>query len=139
MSDMLGTWGRWVYRLRWWLLGASALSLAPALVVLVQGAQLEAGTMLATTESGRAATLMARQLPGQPVSFELILSSPTLRATDRAFREEVERALAPLKADSRVARVRTAYDVNPPDPAFLSRDGHRTRAVIELAVRSSAW
>jgi RND superfamily putative drug exporter len=137
MSDMLGTWGRWVYRLRWWLLGASDLSLAPALVILVQGAQLEAGTMLATTESGRAATLMARQLPGQPVSFELILSSPTLRATDRAFREEVERVLAPLKADSRVARVRTAYAVNPPDPAFLSRDGHRTRTVVELAVRSS--
>ena len=36
-----------------------------------------------TTESGRAASLMARQLPGQPVSFELILSSAALRATDR--------------------------------------------------------
>jgi len=86
MSDMLGAWGRWVYRFRWWLLAASALSLAPASVILIQGAQLEAGTMLTTTESGRAASLMARQLPGQPVSFELILSSATLRATDRAFR-----------------------------------------------------
>jgi RND superfamily putative drug exporter len=137
MSDMLGAWGRWVYRLRWWLLGASALSLAPAFVILIQGAPLEAGTMLMTTESGRAASLMAGQLPGQPVSFELILSSTTLRATDRAFREEVVRALAPLRADPRVARVRTAYDVNPPDPAMLSRDGHRTRVVVELAVRSS--
>src|SRR5882672_3176530 len=137
MSDMLGAWGRWVYRLRWWLLAASALSLAPASVILIQGAQLEAGTMLTTTESGRAASLMARQLPGQPVSFELILSSATLRATDRAFREEVERALAPLKADPRVARVRTPYDVRPPDPAMLSRDGRRARVVVELAVRSS--
>ncbi|HWN56316.1 MAG TPA: MMPL family transporter [Methylomirabilota bacterium] len=137
MSDMLGAWGRWVYRLRWWLLAASALSLAPASVILIQGAQLDAGTMLTTTESGRAASLMARQLPGQPVSFELILSSAALRATDRAFREEVDRALAPLKADPRVARVRTPYSVSPPDPAMLSRDGHRARVVVELAVRSS--
>ncbi len=137
MSDMLGAWGRWVYRFRWWLLAASALSLAPASVILIQGAQLEAGTMLTTTESGRAASLMARQLPGQPVSFELILSSATLRATDRAFRDEVQRALAPLKADPRVARVRTPYDVSPPDPAMLSRDGHRARVLVELAVRAS--
>jgi len=32
-------------------------------------------------------------MPGRPGSFDLIFSSPTLRATDRAFREEMARAL----------------------------------------------
>src|SRR5207244_1067217 len=65
------------------------------------------------------------------------LSGDTLRATHRACRDEVQRALAPLKADPRVARVRTPYDVSPPDPAMLSRDGHRARVLVELAVRAS--
>ena len=86
MSNGLGRWGRRVYSLRWWLFGLSVLSLAPAVIILAQGARLEAGTVLTTTQSGRGADLMARQLPGQPVSFDLIFSSATLRATDRAFR-----------------------------------------------------
>jgi len=137
MSNVLGRWGLRVYRLRWWLVGLSALSLAPAILVLSKGAMLEAGTRLTTTESSRAADLMARQLPGQPVSFDLIFSSPTLRATDRAFRDEVARALAPLEADPQVARIRTAYDAELPDPAYLSRDGRRARAVVELKTRST--
>jgi len=137
MSNGLESWGRRVYRLRWWVFGFSVLSLVPAIAVLSQGARLEAGTMLATTESGRAADLMARQLPGQPVSFDLIFSSPALRATDRAFRDEMARALQPLKADAAVARIRTAYDAEPPDPAHLSRDGRRARAVVELKARST--
>jgi RND superfamily putative drug exporter len=118
-------------------LGFSVLSIAPAAAVLARGAALEAGTTLTTTESGRAAALMSRELPAQPVSFDVILSSSTLHATDRAFRAEVERALAPLRADARVARIRTAYDTEPPDQAYLSRDGRRTRAVVELKQRAS--
>ncbi|HYB41340.1 MAG TPA: MMPL family transporter [Candidatus Methylomirabilis sp.] len=137
MDTLLGRWGSRVHGLRWWLVALSALSLAPAVGVVARGANLEAGTMLASTESGRAATLISRQLPGQPVSFDLILSSPALSAADPAFRAEVERALAPLRADKRVAKVRTAYDTSPPDPALLSRDGHRTRAVVELVQRAS--
>jgi len=137
MGDILGRWGRLVHRFRWWLVGLSVLSLAPAAAVLARGAALEAGTVLTTTESGRAAAMIARELPGQPVSFDLIFSSRTLRATDAGFRAEVERALAPLRADARVARIRTAYDTEPPDPAHLSRDGRRTRAVVELKQRAS--
>src|SRR3990172_4141307 len=61
MSNVLGRWGRQVHRLRWWLVGLSVLSLAPAVIVLAQGARFEAGTVLATTQSGRAADLMARR------------------------------------------------------------------------------
>jgi putative drug exporter of the RND superfamily len=137
MSNFLSRWGRSVYRLRWWLFGLSILSLLPAAIIVARGARLETETVLATTQSGRAADLMAQQLPGQPVSFDLIFGSPTLRATAPAFRDEVARALARLKADPRVARIRTAYDVEPPDPAYLSRDGHHTRTVVELTARSS--
>jgi putative drug exporter of the RND superfamily len=137
MRDILGWWARQVYRLRWWLVGLSVLSLAPGAAVLSRGAVLEAGTVLTTTESGRAASLIARELPGQPVSFDLIFSSATTSATDRAFRAEAQRALAPLRADPRVERVRTAYDVEPPDRTYLSRDGRRARAVVELKQRAT--
>ncbi|HYU16831.1 MAG TPA: MMPL family transporter, partial [Candidatus Acidoferrum sp.] len=137
MDDMLGRWGRQVYRLRWWLVGLSALSLAPATGLVVRGAPLEAGTVLTTTESGRAAGLISRELPGQPVSFDLILGSRTYRATDPAFRAEVERALAPLQKDPRVARIRTPHDGGPADAALISRDGRRIRVVVELQQRAS--
>ena len=138
VSSFLEGWGRWVYRLRGWLLILSLVSLAPAFVVVAKGARAPAAPVLATTESGRAADLMARQLADRPISFDLILSHPTLRATDPAFKTEVKRALQALRDDPRVARIRTAYDLDPPDPAFISRDGHRTRAVVELKHRGSA-
>ena len=137
MDDILGRWGRQVYRLRWWLLGLSALSLAPATGLVVRGAALEAGTVLTTTESGRAAALIAQELPGQPVAFDLILSSRTLAATAPAFRAEAEQALAPLRKDPQVARIRTPYDGDPASPAQVSRDGRRIRVVVELKQRAS--
>ncbi len=136
---MWAAWGRMAHRLRWWLVGLSAVSLAATLGLMTQAGRLDAGTILTTTESGRAADLMAKELPGRPVSFSLILSSASLRATDSAFRAEVERALAPLRADSRVARIRTAYDTDPPDSLSISRDGRRTLAVVELREHSSGF
>jgi putative drug exporter of the RND superfamily len=138
MTGFLEAWGRWVYRLRGWLLALSFLSLAPAFVVVAQGARAAPAPILATTESGRAAGLMARQLPDRPISFDLILSHPSLQATDPGFKTEVKRALQPLRDDPRVARIRTAYDLDPPDRALISRDGRRTRAVVELKHRVSA-
>src|SRR5207245_1416342 len=68
-------------------------------------------------------------------SFSLILRSQTRKVLDPAFREEVERALAPLRRDPRVARVRTAYDPPGPVPAavpLVSRDGRSTLVTVEL-------
>src|SRR5499425_3125861 len=138
MSSLLEGWGRWVHRLRWWLFALSLVSLAPAFVVVAHGARAASAPILASTESGRAAQLMARELSDRPLSFDLILSHPTLRATDPTFKTEVRRALQALRDDPRVARIRTAYDQDPPDQTLISRDGHRTRAVVELKQRSSA-
>jgi uncharacterized membrane protein YdfJ with MMPL/SSD domain len=51
----------------------------------------------------------------------------------------VVRALDPLRRNPRVARVTTAYDRSPPNPMLLSRDGHRTRVVVELVGRASPF
>src|SRR5215467_11988331 len=135
MSRLLEGWGRLVHRLRWWLLALSLVSLAPAFVVVAHGARAASAPILTSTESGRAATLMARELSDRPLSFDLLLSHPTLRATDPAFKTEVKRALQALRDDPRVARIRTPYDLDPPDQTLISRDGHRTRAVVELKQR----
>src|SRR5262245_2686808 len=137
MDSILGAWGRQVYRLRWWLVALSVLSLAPAAGIVARGAPLEAGTVLTTTESGHAVTLLSRELPGEPVSFDLILGGDRRPAADPTVRAEVERALAPLRSDPRVARVRTPYDEAPGPAAQFSRDGRRVRAVVELRQRAS--
>jgi len=139
MSGVLERWGRWVYRQRGWLFVVSLLSLIPTLVVVVaQGARLAPAPVLATTESGRASALMSRELAARPISFDVILSHATLKATDPGFKAEVKKALQPLRDDPQVARIRTAYDLDPPDQTLISRDGHRTRAIVELKQHGSA-
>jgi len=124
-----------MHRARWLVLGLSALSLAASLWVIYVGGRLDPPDIPADTESGRARSLLEKELPGQPPSFSLIFSSATRQALDPAFRDEVERALAPLRRDPRVARVRTAYDPPGPMPAtapLVSRDGRHALATVEL-------
>ena len=132
---LLARWGRLVYRVRWTVLALSALSLCASLWVIHVGGRLDPPDIPAETESGRARRLLEKELPGQPPSFSLIFSSRTQQALDPAFRDEVERALAPLRRDPRVARLRTAYDPPGPLPAavpLISRDGRRTLVMVEL-------
>jgi RND superfamily putative drug exporter len=131
----LARWGRLVHRARWQVLILSALSLVPAAWMIQTGGELDPPDVRTETESGRGLELIGRELPGQPPSFSLIFSSPTLSAAAPAFRAEVERALAPLARDSRVARIRTAYDGL---PGGVSRDGRRVLAVVELRGRATA-
>jgi hypothetical protein len=63
----------------------------------------------------------------------------TLLATEPAFRKAVEEALAPLRTDARVTRIRTAWDRDPPEAARLSRDGRRTWVTVELTGRVPAF
>jgi uncharacterized membrane protein YdfJ with MMPL/SSD domain len=131
----LARWGRLVYRARWTVLALSGLALLASLWVIHAGGRLDPPDIPAETESGRARRLLEKELPAQPSSFSLIFSSPTRPALDPAFRDEVERALAPLRRDPRVARVHTAYDPRGPLPAavqLISRDGHRTLVLVEL-------
>jgi putative drug exporter of the RND superfamily len=113
--------------------------LIPAAWILLHGADLELQVQPPVTEAVRAVELIDRELPGRPPTIGLVFSHPTLRATDPAFRTAVEQALAPLKADKRVARIRTAWDSQPPEATRLSRDGHRTLASVELTGREPAF
>jgi putative drug exporter of the RND superfamily len=72
------------------------------------------------------------------VAFHLVFGSERLPVTDPAFRAEVERALAPLQKDPRVAALRTGWNANPPEPDRFSRDGHHTRVSVELKGHTAA-
>ena len=76
-----------------WLL--SLLSLLPAAWLIHRGGEFDNNPIPRSTESGRAADLIERELPKQPSAFHLIFSHPTLRTEDPVFRAEVEQALAP--------------------------------------------
>jgi RND superfamily putative drug exporter len=117
----------------------SVVPLLPAAYVLWKGSDLELDVRPPVTEAVRAVDLMDTELPGRPPTIGFVFTHTSLSATDRPFRAAVERALAPLKSDKRVARIRTAWDTQPPDPTRLSRDGHRTWATVELNGRAPAF
>ena len=133
---MLARWGRLVYRGRWLILAASALVLLAAVPVILTRPPLDPPGIPAETESGRALRRIGQDLAARPPSFTLIFSSRTLSARDPAFRAKVEGAVAPLRRDPRVARVRTAYEGL---PGAISRDGRRALAVVELHGRASGF
>ncbi len=130
---MLSSWGRWVYRFRWWIVIISVLSLGPAAWQTSQGGDLESVIFPTDSESVRALKLMEKELPPSLPSFGLVFRSPSLRVIDPAFRAEVERAVAPLLDDLRVASVRTAYKGSEMRPRFISQDGHST--IVEVKIK----
>src|ERR1700716_1775897 len=116
---MLEGWGRFVHRRRRVVLGASLLMLALSGVLLAQGGQLRNPDTIPSTESGRAQQLFDElpQPSGPPpgASFSLVFRSETLSVADAAYKQAVADAIAPLRADARVAGIRSYYDeLTPP-------------------------
>src|SRR5262245_40490937 len=135
---MLAAWGRFVHRHRWIVLILSLSTSALSLWLTRYGGRLDSAFAPAGTEAARAVDLMERELPRRPLAFELIFGHPTMRATDPVFRAAVDRAVAPLREDSRVSAVRTAWDGPRPDPDRWSRDGRHTRVTVELGRDATA-
>jgi RND superfamily putative drug exporter len=135
---VLERWGRFIHRYRWAVLALSVVSSAASLWFISHGGAPSNMLVPRETESGRALELMHRELPGRPLSFQLLVSHPTLPASHLDVRAEIERALAPLRNDPRVAAVRTAWDEPRPEPDRISRDGRYTRVSVELHERGSA-
>ena len=131
-ETMLAAWGRWVYRFRWWVLILSVLSLGPTAWLTSQGGRLESVIVPTNSDSARALDLMKEELPPGLPSFGLIFQSPSVQASDPAFKAEVERAVAPLRDDPRVASVHTAYDGAVVDSKSISRDGRSTIVKVEI-------
>jgi RND superfamily putative drug exporter len=129
---VLAAWGRFVHRRRWPILLLSVLSLLPAAWFIHRGARFDNTPLPKSTESGRAVDLIQRELPKKPPSFGLIFGHQTLKVNDAAFQQAVDGALAPLRADSRVARVLTPWQGATPVNQRVSRDGHYMLATVEL-------
>ncbi|HEX5504251.1 MAG TPA: MMPL family transporter, partial [Thermomicrobiales bacterium] len=132
--SMFARWGRFVYRFRWPIL-VLALALVAGTVVAIGAlsAPLKTGDSTGTNvESARANALIAAELPKQHqgASFTLIFTprDPQLRAGDPAFGGAITAALAPLRADPRVSGI----DYDPRSPTYVSKDGRRAFAVVNL-------
>src|SRR2546421_10548857 len=112
---MFAWWGHFVYRFRWPVLGISVLLLAGSVVALVNGGALK-NSGGQNTESGRAIALMHDQLPqsgpGAGSTFVLVFGSQTMTVQDPAFKQAVLTARQPLKYDSRVQAIDTAFVVH---------------------------
>jgi uncharacterized membrane protein YdfJ with MMPL/SSD domain len=134
---VFATWGRFVFRRKWWVLAASILLLA-AVAGLGFGFQGQlTNSSRVHVESQRAADLMKAQLPKATdsggSSFEVLFSSPTLGVSDPAYRAAVEKILQPLQADSRIRDIQTVYSVLPAAATDMtSRNGRETVAFITV-------
>src|SRR5690349_5204688 len=129
---MLAAWGRVVPRLRWWLV---ALSLLPLLLWLgVTPERLDESVVPPDMESVRAVRLLDAEVAPRPPSFGLIFSSATQSASDPAFIAAVQRAVAPLRHDRRVTRIRTPWDgpmaLNHDFTEMVRTDLHRAEWVV---------
>ncbi len=123
-----------VYRRRWAVLAASLLSLVVAVMVILLGlgGSLSVGQFEEGTEAGRTADLLQQELPSRPPSFTLLFRSDRLSATAPSFREEMLRALEPLRRDPNVTAIRTPYDTPTSAVRMISRDRRSAFATVEL-------
>lgn len=130
---MFASWGRFVHRFRWIVLVVSILMLPVSVMAAFNGGAFNDGAEGNSTQSERADHLIQRQIGTPPASLIVVFSNSRLGAADPRFERAVERALAPLRFDPHVSAIHTAYGSGRVmNPSFLSRDGHRTMALIEL-------
>src|SRR5256712_3738878 len=136
----LAAWGRFVYRRRWVVLVLSLLTVGVSVASLLAGGQLR-NVDSRDTEAGGASQLIRDEFPpvtGAPVaatsSFILIFTSREgLDATDERFIGNMDKVLAPLRADPRVVSIFTADNVLPESAAALrSKDGKRALASVTV-------
>lgn len=130
---MLATFGRALYRARWFVL------LAALLVVL--GAAyfgsglfplLKAGGFAdPNSQSAQAQRLLDQQLGGSTADVILLMRSDTLQATDPSFSEPAMQMLSRIQSRPEVGSITSYYSTH--SSRFLSRDGRETFAVVQLA------
>ena len=135
---MFARWGRFVYRRRWLMLVASVVLLGISVAAITKGGTVVGnGGFGAQLAAGQAAKLVNDEIHATGSSsgsgMTLLFSSPTLIATDDAFKSEVQQALVPLQFDTRITSVTTPYTVPPSDESnLISRDGHTALVDVEF-------
>jgi RND superfamily putative drug exporter len=123
--------GRFAFARRWPVIGASVVALLVAMAVLLRGGSLTSGDTQGTeADLGRKLVDAQLQLPGAS-SFVIVFAHDTLEVEDEAYAAALRDALAPLRADPRVARVIAPDDLPSMVAArFRSEDAHRALAVV---------
>ena len=130
---MLHRLGGIIYRAKWAvLLGGMALVVAAAIFGAgVFGTLKSGGFQDPNSQSTQAQTLLDQRFGGAASDVVLLMQNNTLKATDPAFVSAATALLDTLKARSEVASVTSYYSTH--SASFLSRDGHETFAVVQLA------
>ena len=130
---MLSRLGSAFYRARWIILIVSLfVVVGMALYGFgVFGSLKSGGFADPASESTRADTLLASKLSGAAPDVIVLMSSNTLKATDPAFANAAQTMLTTLQARPEVKSVNSYYSTH--SEQFLSRDGHQTFAVVQLA------
>jgi uncharacterized membrane protein YdfJ with MMPL/SSD domain len=132
---MLYRLGGGIYRARWAVLfGGLALVVAAAIYGTgVFGSLKNGGFQDPNSESTRAQTLLDQRFGGATSDVVILMQSDTFSATDPAFASAATQMLDRLRAQPQVASVTSYYSTQ--SARFLSRDGHETFAVVQLAAQ----
>ncbi|MEP7082731.1 MAG: MMPL family transporter [Chloroflexota bacterium] len=124
--------GRWTYRSRRWLpvVGLAAVIGLNVWAATSGGTMSQGGWQVPGSEAARAADLLADRFGEQATTLFVIFTDPAGDAASPEFQETVRDAVAPLAEEPIVEEILTYEDVG--DPSFVSRDGHRTLALLRL-------
>ncbi len=130
---MFAALGTFTYVFRKWIVAASALVFALAVIFGSSAIdRLKAGGFEdENSESFVAKQLLEEELDQGQSSLFVVFSSRDLTVDDAKFRTAMEASLAPLTQDAAVAKVDTFYTTG--SPIFRSEDGTKTFAVVGLA------
>jgi RND superfamily putative drug exporter len=124
--------GRFAFRWRWPIIAFWALLFAAALPILpkVQEPLKLGGFSSPDTESARTRDLLMRELHSSPTAYVIIFQSDSLRATDKAFVDQIETTLAGIDRFPGVTGVLTPTD----ELDLISDDGSTAYALVGLAL-----
>lgn len=129
-------WGRFIYRHRVAMLPVSlVLVLASMWPLTIPHQFVDQDTE--TTQASQADALVTAELHGMHMNSDIlyVFGSKTLTASDPAFRQAMQAALAPLDGRFHVAEVVTPYTSATDAARLVSADGHS--AVADVVVNQS--
>ncbi|MDB4935234.1 MAG: Integral rane protein [Labilithrix sp.] len=133
LDAMYASLGAFIHRRPRLVLLASVLFLAASLLLVVRGGRL-AGASIGGLEANRAQSLVdAITLRRDDATVAVVFQSADLAPTDPDFTREMERAVAPLRSDPRVASVTTPEDApGPMIDRLRSREARTALALVTL-------
>ncbi len=132
---MLERVGGMLYRTRWIVLFFALLIVAGAAIfgTGLFSSLKSGGFNDPASESSKAQELLDTKLGGSTEDIIILMSSNSIKATDSTFVDAATQLLATLKARPEVASVTSYYSTH--STSLLSRDGHETFAVVQLAAK----